>query len=93
MKIHLRQIPQGGSLHVENSEDARFLGLEEVEAHPISPLHYALEVGLSGGGFFATGRLSLRYSLQVRGLSERIRNRLDHRSLRPSKGTRRSRVR
>ena len=59
MKIHLRQIPQGGSLHVENSEDARFLGLEEVEAHPISPLHYALEVGLSGGGFFATGRLSL----------------------------------
>ncbi len=60
MKIHLRQIPQGGSLHLEDSEDARFLGLEEVEARPVSPLHYALEVGLSGGGLFATGRISLR---------------------------------
>ena len=29
MKIHLRQIPQGGTLHVEGVEDAGFLELEE----------------------------------------------------------------
>ena len=36
-----------------------FWGWKRVEAHPVSPLRYALDVGLSGGGFFATGRLSL----------------------------------
>ena len=64
MKIHLRQIPQGGTLHVEGVEDARFLELEEVGARACSPLHYELEVGLSGGGIFATGRLSLSVRLR-----------------------------
>jgi uncharacterized metal-binding protein YceD (DUF177 family) len=59
MKIHLRQIPQGGTLHVEGVEDAGFLDLEEAEAHACSPLEYELDVGLSGGGLFATGRLSV----------------------------------
>ncbi len=59
MKIHLRQIPQGGTLHVEGDEDAGFLDLEEVGAQPCSPLEYQLDVGLSGGGLFATGRLSV----------------------------------
>ncbi|HEY5812119.1 MAG TPA: hypothetical protein VIT23_05660 [Terrimicrobiaceae bacterium] len=57
MKIHLRQIPQGGTLHVEGSQETGFLELEEVDARPCSPLHYDLEIGLSGGGLFATGRL------------------------------------
>ena len=35
MKIHLRQIPQGGSLHVEGVEDADFLELEEADAHAV----------------------------------------------------------
>ena len=59
MKIHLRQIPQGGTLHVEGDEDAGFLDLEEVGAQPCSPLEYQLDVGVSGGGLFATGRLSV----------------------------------
>lgn len=59
MKIHLRQIPQGGTLHVEGAEDAGFLDLEEADAHACSPLEYELDVGLSGGGLFATGRLSV----------------------------------
>jgi uncharacterized metal-binding protein YceD (DUF177 family) len=59
MKIHLRQIPQGGTLHVKGVEDARFLELEEAEAQACSPLDYDLDVGLSGGGIFATGRLGL----------------------------------
>lgn len=59
MKIHLRQIPQGGTLHIEGEESAGFLELEEVGARPCSPLAYSLDVGLSGGGLFATGRLDL----------------------------------
>jgi hypothetical protein len=60
MKIHLRQIPQGGTLHLEDAEDPKFLELEEIGARPISPIRYSLDVGLSGGGIFATGHLSLR---------------------------------
>jgi uncharacterized metal-binding protein YceD (DUF177 family) len=63
MKIHLRQIPQGGTLHLEGAEDPRFLELEETGALPVSPVRYALDVGVSGGGIFATGRLSLRVRL------------------------------
>jgi uncharacterized metal-binding protein YceD (DUF177 family) len=64
MKIHLRQIPQGGTLHLEAAEDPRFLELEEIGARPVSPVRYALDVGVSGGGIFATGRLSLRIRLR-----------------------------
>lgn len=64
MKIHLRQIPQGGTLHIEDAEDPGFLELEEIEARAVSPVHYSLDVGLSGGGIFATGRLSLRIRLR-----------------------------
>lgn len=59
MKIHLRQIPQGGTLHVEGEEDAGFLELEEAGARACSPLGHSLDVGLSGGGLFATGRIGL----------------------------------
>ena len=40
MKIHLRQIPQGGTLHLEGAEDPVSLGLEEIGARPdfASPL-------------------------------------------------------
>jgi uncharacterized metal-binding protein YceD (DUF177 family) len=64
MKIHLRQIPQGGTLHLEDAEDPRFLELEEIGARPVSPLRYALDVGVSGGGIFATGRLRLSVRLR-----------------------------
>ncbi len=64
MKVHLRQIPQGGTLHLEDAEDPRFLELEQLEARPVSPLFYVLDVGISGGGIFATGRLSLRVCLR-----------------------------
>ena len=63
MKIHLRQVPQGSTLHVEGLEDGKFLELEEAGARARSPLQYELDVGLSSGGLFATGRLSLRICL------------------------------
>ena len=57
MKVHLRQIPEGGTLHLEGEENAGPLGLEEAGAQAVGPLRYSLDVGLSEGGIFVTGRL------------------------------------
>ena len=64
MKIHLRQIPQGSTLHLEGEEDPRLLGLEEAGASAASPLYYSLDAGLSHGGLFVTGRLNLRVRMK-----------------------------
>ncbi len=64
MKVHLRQIPQGETLHLEGEEDAGPLGLEEAGAVPVSPVRYWLDVGQSGSGIFATGRLEIRVRLR-----------------------------
>jgi uncharacterized metal-binding protein YceD (DUF177 family) len=64
MNIHLRRIPHGDTIHLEGEESAEPLGLEEAGAIPVSPLHYSLDVGLSGGGLFATGRLAVRVRMQ-----------------------------
>ena len=64
MKVHIRQIPQGDTLHLEGEEDAARLDLQEAGATPVSPLSYSLDVGLSEGGIFATGRVSVRVRLQ-----------------------------
>ena len=64
MKVHIRQIPQGDTLHLEGEEDAARLDLQEAGAAPVSPLSYSLDVGLSEGGIFATGHVSVRVRLQ-----------------------------
>jgi uncharacterized protein len=58
MKIHLRQIPDGGS-HLEGEESPTILedGLDTIR--PLGPIRYDLDVGVSGTGLFATGSLSL----------------------------------
>ena len=56
--IHLLQIPPEGK-HLEGEENAGFLDLAEIGAKPAGPVHYDLEVGLSGSGVFATGRVSV----------------------------------
>lgn len=61
--VHLNQIPPEGK-RLEGEEDATFLDLEAVGARALGPVHYALEVGLSGGGLFATGTLRARVELQ-----------------------------
>jgi uncharacterized metal-binding protein YceD (DUF177 family) len=63
MKVHLRQIPQGETLHIEGEEDASALGLQEAGAEPKSPLRYSLDVGVSESGIFASGRLELTIGL------------------------------
>ncbi len=70
MKFPLHTIPSGETLHLEGDEDAAFLGLEEVGARALSPVHYSLDVGLSDGELFATGSLRLRLFLKCVGCLE-----------------------
>jgi len=63
MKIHIRQIPPEGK-HIEGEDPASALDLQDPTAEPCKPLRYALDVGLSDGGLFATGRLESGYRLQ-----------------------------
>ncbi|MBU3665106.1 MAG: DUF177 domain-containing protein [Chthoniobacterales bacterium] len=54
--VHLRQVPPEGQ-HLEGEEDAGFLDLSAIGAKPAGPVAYDFQVGLSGGGLFATGRV------------------------------------
>ncbi len=59
MKVHINQIPHEGK-HFEGEESADFLGLKAQEfVEPAGPVSYSLDVGLSGGGLFATGMLAV----------------------------------
>lgn len=60
MKVHLNQIPQGETIHLEGEEHPDSLELESPDAEPVGLLAYSLDVGLSDGGLFATGRVSQR---------------------------------
>lgn len=64
MKIHLSQIPQGEQLFLSGEEDAVHLDLKDTGVRALSPLSYALHVGLSEGGLFAVG--SLRMTVELR---------------------------
>ena len=54
--VHLLQVPPEGQ-HLEGEEDAGFLDLAEIGAKAAGPVRYSLEVGISGSGVFATGRV------------------------------------
>lgn len=47
-------------MHLEGEEDPAFLGLEEAGAAAVGPLRYSVDAGVSEGGLFVTGSLSLR---------------------------------
>ncbi|MFV0414802.1 MAG: YceD family protein [Chthoniobacterales bacterium] len=57
MKIHLRQLPHG-TRHFSGEDDASDFGLEQADARPLGPVRYDIDVGLSGGGLWAFGKLS-----------------------------------
>lgn len=59
MKIFIRHIPQGSTLHVEEDLDPAFLELVPEDAKPKGPVHCSLDVGTSDGGLFATGSLAV----------------------------------
>ena len=63
MKVHTLQIPTEGK-HIEGEEPSTLLDLHEPMAQPSSPVRYSLDVGLSGGGLFATGEIGVDMKLQ-----------------------------
>lgn len=71
MIIHLRKMPDG-ILHLEGSESAAPLGLEEADAKPLGELTYSLDAGLSEGGLWVHGKLSLQLELTCVGCLERF---------------------
>ncbi|PZR74953.1 MAG: hypothetical protein DLM73_06630 [Chthoniobacterales bacterium] len=56
MKIHLRQI-QADGLHLEGEEDCPIQDLEKEDVSCTGPLRYSLDVGISEGALWASGRL------------------------------------
>lgn len=63
MKVHILQIPEEGK-HYEGEEPTDVLELDDERGRAIGPIEYALDVGLSEGGLFATGTLSMKIECQ-----------------------------
>jgi len=72
MKVHLNQIPTEG-LHVEGADSSKILDLHEADIQPVSDVQYALDVGLSEGGLFATGQIGVDLELGCVSCLERFR--------------------
>ena len=75
MKVHIKQIPAEGK-HLEGEEPSQILDLDDPQIRPLGPIQYALDVGLSGGGLFATGRLAVDLELQCVNCLEPFRQHL-----------------
>lgn len=72
MKVHLNQIPAEG-LHVEGTDPAEILDLQDESIRPLGDVRYALDVGLSDGGLFATGTVGMDLELECVKCLERFR--------------------
>jgi uncharacterized metal-binding protein YceD (DUF177 family) len=72
MKAHVNQIPPEGKRY-EGEDPAIILDLSDTDIVPVLPVSYALDVGLSDGGLFATGRLSTEMDCTCVGCLERFR--------------------
>ncbi len=58
MKVHVLQIPPEG-LRCEGEEPSGILDLDGPRTRATGPITYALDIGLSDGGLFATGTLTV----------------------------------
>ena len=72
MKVHIRQIPTEG-MRYEGEDPSSILDLSDPGTQPASPIEYALDVGLSGGGLFATGTLAFDLDCQCVACLEQFR--------------------
>ena len=72
MKVHLNQIPTEG-LHLEGSATSALLDIHENGIQPVSDIRYALDVGLSADGLFATGTIGVDLELECVACLERFR--------------------
>ncbi len=63
MKVHLQQIPSEGK-HIEGESENDILQLDTAEPiKQIGSVRYALDVGVSDGGLFATGSVAVDFEL------------------------------
>ncbi|HEX8296574.1 MAG TPA: hypothetical protein VF593_09760 [Chthoniobacteraceae bacterium] len=63
MKVHLNKIPPEG-VHLEGEEPQQVLDLHDPGVRPLSGVRHSLDIGLSDGGLFATGILSVDLELE-----------------------------
>ena len=71
MKVHLKQIPDEGK-HFEGEDPNTILELEGTEYSPTTPVSYSLDIGLSDGGLFATGKIGVDVECSCVGCLERF---------------------
>ena len=71
MKVHIQQIPQEG-LHLDGEEPSSILELSGELARTAGPIAYSLDIGLSDGGLFATGTLTVPLDLECVACLERF---------------------
>jgi uncharacterized metal-binding protein YceD (DUF177 family) len=76
MKVHVLQIPPEGR-HYEGKEPSDVLELDSERTRAISPIEYSLDVGLSDGGLFATGSLSVEVECECVRCLEKYRRPLE----------------
>jgi len=62
MKVHLKQIPAHG-LHLDGNEDCPIHDVEPEGIRCAGPLHYNIDVGVTGGALWARGLLSQQVEL------------------------------
>jgi uncharacterized protein len=72
MKVHVNQIPTEGKRY-EGEDPNIILDLSGTDIVPVLPVSYTLDVGLSDGGLFATGRLGTEMECTCVGCLERFR--------------------
>jgi len=58
---------------VEGTDPAKILDLHEESIRPLGDVNYSLDVGLSEGGLFATGRVAVDLELECVNCLERFR--------------------
>lgn len=63
MKVHLKQIPAEGA-HLKGEEACPMEDLEAENIRCAGPLHYSLDVGISGDSLWANGSLQQPVELQ-----------------------------
>jgi DUF177 domain-containing protein len=63
VKIHLKQISAHGS-HLEGEEPCAIVELETDQVRCAGPLHYQLEIGITGNALWASGILKQPIELQ-----------------------------
>jgi uncharacterized metal-binding protein YceD (DUF177 family) len=72
MKVHVLQIPPDGK-RFEGEDSSEVLELNSEGARAVGPITYALDVGLSDGGLWARGEVSVQVECQCVRCLEKFR--------------------